>query len=480
MPFANWKLDFTKIKASAIGVGNSISVFGAGIILSMGYGTMLAQMPGGRAAEPTPSGVSFSAERFPGSDILARAQAAFVACGWTCTVVIPSNAEGLPYAATSTLAIPLRNLSAPTLVMTGACIHYTGAGYAIDTYEVQPNPASVRLRILDGCLTGTEIALGGIRLLPTSDVTISGTRIADFTNGDAVAVRGTEDVNIVGNYSFSNNRYGVRIQGTFCRQGLPLLKGMPYYSCTEKFDMKDCDGNTFLAHDGVCGYAGNMLHVHDGALSNLSWDSYEQGSPGLEHLSNSYQDNELNGGGGGILLEMSRGDRISSNYFEAKRGHYIVLGDAEVNPEFYVATATAIESNYFTTNGEAVLDVENANYTSIGNNSELLGSPSACFVDSKKVGTTLYGNNKVASASALCRRGSPNAGATDAMLAHFHGDPVDGRKLEFVLREDDAGGIFFGGTVHAPNGLCAAAGQWVYSQDGHLSVCLRGIWVQKL
>ena len=449
------------------------------LMLAMPWGSQANAQPEIASASPPPND-GFYADRFPGSDILAQASAAFAACNWTCTVVIPPRADGHPYTASTTLAIPLWNLSGPTLRMTGACIVYTGTGYAVDTYEVQPNPAAVRLHIVDGCLSGTAAALGGVRLLPTSDVTLTGTLIADFVNGDAVAIYGTEDVNIVGNYDFTNNRYGVRIQGTFCRQGLPLSQGgRPDYSCTDTFNMKGCDGTTFAAHDGVCGYAGNMVHVHDGALSNLTWDIYEQGPPGLEHLSNSYQNNELNGGGGGIFLEISRGDTISSNYFEAKSGRFIVLGNASV-PDFYKATATTIESNYFTTNGKAAVSLENGDGTSITNNAELTGSPSACFLDSAKIGSTVFSNNKVASVSALCRQGLSNAGAREAAMAHFHGDPKDASRLEFVFREDDAGTVFLGGPPVSPSGTCAGEGQWVHSRDGHLSVCMGGVWVKKL
>ncbi len=451
-----------------------------GIVISVALenGAVGVTQPAVRA--DSTSSVVFYADRFPGMDILVQTSAAFAACNWECTVVIPPSPDGHPYTASTTLAIPLRNLSAPTLSMTGACVTYTGNGYAVDTYEVQPNPAGVRLRILDGCLTGTAAALGGVRLLPTSDVMLLSTRIANFTHGDAIAIYGTEDVNIFGNYSLTNNRYGVRIQGTFCRQGLPLSRGEPDYSCTDKFDMKGCDGTTFVAHDGVCGYAGNMVHVHDGALSNLMWDIYEQGPPGLEHLSNSYENNELNGGGGGLFLEMSRGDRISSNYFEAKNGRFIVLGNAVLQPEFYRATATTIESNYFTTNGISAISLENANGTSIANNAELPGSRSACFLDSKAIGPTFYSNNTVASTDALCRHGRSNAGAKEAAMAHFQGDPSDPQKLSFVFREDDAGNVFLGGPALSPHGTCAGAGEWVHSRDGHVSVCMGGVWVQKL
>lgn len=420
-----------------------------------------------------------NATQFPGQDIFAQATAAFVACHWRCTVIIPPKATGQPYMASSTLAIPLGNLSAPALVMTNAHVIYTGEGYAIDTYETQPNPAEIRLRITDGWIDGTASGSGAFRFLPTSNIILSGTRISNFTNGDAVAVYGTEDVNVLGNYSFTNNKYGIRLQGIFCHQGRPQVNGKDDYSCTLHASVHNCT-TSFKANEGVCAYAGNMLHVHDGALSNLVWDIYEEGPPGFEHLSNAYHDNELNGGGGGIFIEMGRADRINSNYFEAKSGRYIVLGNAKEQPIFYKATATSIDSNYVTTNGQPAIIVSNGDHTSITNNAELSGTPSACFMDSGIIQSTYFANNKVTSTSALCRNGRANAGATEAEIAQFSGDILDAFLLNFALREDDAGNLFLGGAPNKPSGPCTANGQWVHSQDGHLSVCLKGYWEQKL
>ena len=146
------------------------------VVLAIGCGLSRAQTSGVQT--------TVYADHFAGHDILEQVSAAFQSCGWQCNVVVPPLEGGKAYVAASSLSVPLWNVHAPTLTMTGACIHYTGQGYAIDTYEVQPNPAASGLRIADGCLIGNPSAKGGIRLLPTSDVSITGTRITDFTNGD--------------------------------------------------------------------------------------------------------------------------------------------------------------------------------------------------------------------------------------------------------------------------------------------------------
>jgi hypothetical protein len=101
-------------------------------------------------------------------------------------------------------------------------------------------------------------------------------------------------------------------------------------------------------------------------------------------------------------------------------------------------------------------------------------------MDSLRIQSTYFANNKVMSTNALCRHGRANTDAGGANFAHFYGDPDKDDVLDFVLREDNSGDLFIGGPVKAPTGKCSSEGQWVHSRDGHISVCLSGVWIQKL
>ncbi len=415
------------------------------LLLSLVFAAGARAQPGTRSIDP-------AAPDQP-TDVFARATALYQACNWRCQVVIPPKADGSCYTVSTSLVFPLINLSRPTLTLENACIHYTGTGYAIDTREAQPSPSSVGLVISGGSLSGNPRALGGIRLLPTSNVHIRGTQIVNFSHGDAVAIFGTEDVTIDGNFDFSANRFGVRLSGINCRQGIPDLR------CSNDGPVAHC-APIFTPNSGVCGYAGNMTHVDHGSLDNLEYDIYEQAGPlAYEHLNGAYDHLELNGGGGGIFLEQSRATTVASNYFEAKSGVYLVLGGDPANPN-RAATGTSVLTNDFTLNEHPSIVINNGSHDLILNNSEATGgSHNQCFLDTSTANSILMANNTVLSEHALCRNGHPQAAASDLTFATFSGSPVAADRIDFVFRQTPAGVAWLGGAlIPSSANVCQTSG----------------------
>ena len=154
-----------------------------------------------------------------------------------------------------------------------------------------------------------------------------------------------------------------------------------------------------------------------------------------------------------------------------------VVTPPTMNGQPYTASSTLA---FPPTNGTTSILVRNARGTCITKNAELLGTSTACFPDASSIQSTFFVNYKVASSKALCRNGHANTNATGANVAHFYGDPTNLSKLDFLIREDGEGNLFLSGPASKPCGTWSVPGQWVPSHDGRLSVCLAGIWVQKL
>jgi hypothetical protein len=162
------------------------------------------------------------ADQFSGSDIGAKANAAFTDCSYACTVVIPA---GMYNGVTTSINIPLNNLGSATLTIQGT-VNYTGTGYFIDTYETNGSPANPNLSIdfFGGQIVGTSAGQGGIHLLPTNGIKITNPNVRDFINGDGIAIEGSILVSIFGG-QILGNKNNVHLYGTKCQTSSPFTCG---------------------------------------------------------------------------------------------------------------------------------------------------------------------------------------------------------------------------------------------------------------
>lgn len=211
----------------------------------------------------------------------------------------------------------------------GATLRYTGNGDAI---LVDPS-ALVGLDI-DGegrCwLVGTAAARNGIHLLPGNMFAIRGLRISGFSKGNAIALSGANNVQIVGNWIY-NNQHGI--------------------------DM------VTIPH-----YAPNAVHVANNEISTNDWGVYSHNGHVVASraLANVYRDNVLEGNRmGDLFLGWDVHTLVEGNYFESTGVAVAVGTGGDKVYDIHVVR------NYFTVNGTA------------GYRSEIeLGDGSGFFIES--------------------------------------------------------------------------------------------------
>lgn len=255
--------------------------------------------------EIAPNGI-LDPSTMPGADIGAKVNAAIARMPDSGgTVRIPTGA----YSFSTT--IKLTRAGQHLVCDPGATLRYTGNGDAI---LVDPS-ALVGLEI-DGegrcSLVGTAAARNGIHLLPGNMFAIRGLRISGFSKGNAIALSGANNVQIVGNWIY-NNQHGI--------------------------DM------VTIPH-----YAPNAVHVANNEISNNDWGVYSHNGHVMASraLANVYRDNVLEGNRtGDLFLGWDAHTMVEGNYFESA-GVAIAVGTG--GDKVY---DVHLVRNYFTVNGTA-------------------------------------------------------------------------------------------------------------------------------
>ena len=359
-----------------------------GVLLAVGAGLV-------QAAAQVPDGVK-AATAFSGSDIGAKINTAFAACGKTpCTVFVPAG----DYHLKTTIVIP--GGSSFSLHMdNGAFLHYDGDGWAIST-----SLQAARTFIRGGHILGNPAAKAGIILMPeTQGIYIDEVDVKNFSQGDGILNIGANVVKIT-NVQVRDNMYGVHLMGS------------PGYASNSV----TVSGSTIVGN--------SRWGIIDGDITQFpvpNWMGTGRG-PGTTtpELANAFINNDLELNGrdpsgkyGAVLEVLTYKSLYSGNYFEASP-HNIQLGCQSSPPDpvyqrLYgakgqgcgTAVSATIRDNYFTSG--AAIDVElQASVDAVIDGNAQLGGASNCFasVVGTAVGTTVSGNHIQGSAKANQNRG---------------------------------------------------------------------------
>lgn len=455
---------------------------------------------------------SVNAALFAGSDIGAKAMAAFSTCSNAvpCHVFIPPG----NYSYSTPILLPKRTNGNELTIDRNAVMTYTGTGDAIGT---QPLAGNIGGTMIDGggVIVGTAAANSGIHIRPGQAYTIKDVAVRSFTSGDGIWIDGANVVKITGVTS-AFNLNGLHVTGNTCNAA---------GQCTWDINSSHVWVNSGVS--GVGGYAPNALSAHDNRfIQNIHWGILEGdviGGSVSAAFGNHYYDNdmEVNGTGGSnygaALTGFTSGSTFGpSNYFEASpRG--IVIGCVNGDPGVSVPTGytsqfcgtagkTTVTGNFFndpSTTSEVML-LHAASPSVIEN---VVSSNAACLADNYASSGNIHieGNAIFGTGSEVCSGGGAGGPLTNFQesadtsinMKHFHGAvQVDGSLNSnggFTLNKNEptfgSGGSVVGkiGPIIIwqaptdPGGLCGSSPQvdtniW-FSPLG-LSICQGGQWVK--
>lgn len=283
------------------------------------------------------------ADQFNPEDIFAGVNAAFVHCGNSCLVAIPSGT----YKTSTTLNYPATtNGTLGLWIQEGAVINYTGQAYAI--FVDGRGTSSLNLNIFGkGKIIGTEVGLAGIFLSRFSRGKIEGITVEDFTNGAGILNMGANTLEI-SDVQLSSNKYGFRNVGS---------------------------GD---------GYGPNGISMHDSLINrNTTWGIFEDasgmvGGTGLA-LGNSYTHVILESNGtdahpatGNMYIQGANTITIQRCFFEYFTGESkhqnLLIGDSEAQIQ---STNVRVIANSFLSPGTASTIISYAYGLRLEDNTEL-------------------------------------------------------------------------------------------------------------
>ena len=248
-----------------------------------------------------------SALSYPGTDIGAKANAAFAAMPESGGAVrIPAG----HYKFATTITLPRGGFHLQCDA--GAVLQYTGTSDAI---LIQPIRSARGMdTTIDGeggcLLSGNPAAKSGIRMLPSNATAVIGMRIFDFPHGNGIQLDGANNVQILRNV----------ISGT-----------------VHAIDM------VTVPH-----YAPNAVHVANNEIAENDWAVYSHNGhvSATRALGNVYRDNVFESNRtGDLMLGWDAHTLVEGNYFESA-GVAVAAGAGGEN-----VFDIHVIRNYFTTNG---------------------------------------------------------------------------------------------------------------------------------
>jgi parallel beta helix pectate lyase-like protein len=256
---------------------------------------------------PTEQSAPVNALSFPGTDIGAKANAAFTAMPESGGAVrIPAG----HYTFATTITLPRGGFHLQCDA--GAVLQYTGASDAILVRPIRSaRGMDTTIDGEGGCLlSGNPGAKSGIRMLPSNATAIVGMRIFDFPHGNGIQLDGANSVQILRNV----------ISGT-----------------VHAIDM------VTVPH-----YAPNAVHVANNEIAGNDWAVYSHNGhvSATRALGNVYRDNVFEGNrSGDLFLGWDAHTLVEGNYFES-RGVAVAAGGGGEN-----VFDIHVIRNYFTVSG---------------------------------------------------------------------------------------------------------------------------------
>ena len=307
----------------------------------------------------TAAGVNgaLNAAKFSGSDIGAKANAAFASCSWACPVIIPA---GTYSSVTTSISIPLNVTGDAALYIQGA-VNYTGSGCFVDTYEVSGSPVASNLTIKfeGGQIIGTSSGKCGIHLLPTNGISIFNPMVRNFSTGDGIADEGSILVSIFGG-QLLGNYYDLHMYGTKCQTSSPYTCGPSPSGTTLPYTP-----NKTNVYGTILGNAVAAAAYIDGSVSGTG-----------EVLSTFFNGVDFEGNTAtGLDCGKSQGTTVINPYFEANGTHNLTAHDGCNN--------LTVINPWITTTGAIPYSIElvDANYATIIGADEGGSTPSSCTVN---------------------------------------------------------------------------------------------------
>lgn len=322
-----------------------------------------------------------SADRFLGSDIGAKVNAAIADCGGTpqCPVYIPAG----NYSYSTVMNVPAYSVGMLKLYADqGAVLSFTGSGTCAVNVFLPTAGAVANLTIEGLQISGTSSGKCGISLPHIQGINVRKNVITGFTTGDGIYCDGCESVVIDSNFLQGNK-------------------------------------NNIHEVDISAGPNANRI-VNNIIASSVQWGILEDATNGNGAQNNVYSGNTFESNGstssfGDLHTKLSFSPIVTNNYTEGSP-RTIALGEAS-----FATFGATVSGNSFTssTTTHSLIELVNAPNAFIANNYSVLpGSPSTCYVDVTTAPKTIllgYNGSGANASNQWCASGVGGSAPTDAL-----------------------------------------------------------------